>query len=167
MQIVSFAHHQGRAPYKVFYPFRKEISTRLVDAMASAPSMLADFVALTNETEENFLDTTRAHTIPHLVVTQNKAILVSIARILDQKVAGLLMDQLVPSLIAVLLASDEQTEKGFNFLLSIVTGVDKHGRKEKLTPSKLMKSAEPVKILYSLVVELGDTDPAVVSTVSA
>ena len=151
----------------MFYPFTKEISIRLVDSLAAAPSMLDNFVSLVNETPENYLNTTLVYTIPHLVLTQQKTILVSISKIIRKGLAMILLDLMLEVLRAVLLAPDETTNKGFDFLLGIVTldGLDRHGRKEKVTSEGLIQTAEPVKLLYALVIELGDTDPDVVNRV--
>ena len=168
LQIVSFAHHHGKTPYKLFYPFFKGISIRLVESLVSAPSMLADFVSLVNETQENFLSTTLIHTIPQLVLLQRKDILQSISKIIRKTVPVILIDSLLEILCAVLLAPDAQTDRGFTFLVGLLggAGLDRKGRVEKVTAGGLIQTSEPVKLLYTLVVELGDTDEKIVKRVS-
>ena len=128
--------------------------------------MLADFVSLVNETQENFLGTTLTHTIPHLVLDQRESILATVARIIGKPLPQVLVENMLGILCAVLLAPTDKTDKGFDFLVRRVAGLDRYGRVEKVTAEALIKLSEPVQLFYTLVVELGDTNPAVVQRVS-
>ena len=130
--------------------------------------MLADFVSLVNETQENFLGTTLTHTIPHLVLDQRESILATVARIIGKPLPQVLVENMLGILCAVLLAPTDKTDKGFDFLVRRVgvAGLDRYGRVEKVNAEALIKLSEPVQLFYTLVVELGDTNPAVVQRVS-
>lgn len=167
LQILSVAAHHGQTPYKFFYPHFKSIAVRLVDSLLSAPSMLSDFVTLIHENEENFLATTLAHTTPHLVLHRRQDILSALARKLRKEVPEILLENILGILYHILIQENELTESGFAFMLRALARsmVDRQGRNEDVRAGELLRIAEPVKLLYMLIVDLGDEDPVLVQRV--
>lgn len=130
--------------------------------------MLSDFVNLIDETQENFLATTLAYTVPHVVLQRRKDILYAMGKIIKKEVAEILLQNILEVLYHVLLQSSDQTEKGFEFLVGSVGTYDGRGRRvNPIKAGDLLKIAEPVKLLYKLVVDLGDEDAKVVRKVRA
>lgn len=126
--------------------------------------MLSDFVTLIHETEENFLATTLSHTTPHLVLFGRKDILFAISRKVHKEVPEILLENLLGVLYSVLIQDEEVTAAGFKFMLNALATsmVDRQGRGENLKAGELLRIAEPVKLLYTLIVDLGNEDPALV-----
>jgi hypothetical protein len=129
--------------------------------------MLSDFVTLIHETEENFLATTLAHTTPHLVLHRRQDILFALARKVHKEVPEILLENLLGILYHILVQEDGLTERGFAFMLKALATsmVDRQGRNEDVRAGELLRIAEPVKLLYMLIVDLGDEDPALVQRV--
>ncbi|CDZ97128.1 serine threonine-protein kinase atr [Phaffia rhodozyma] len=169
--ILSLAHFHQRTPHKLFYPYFKSISLRLVDSLIIAPSALSDFVNLIDETQENFLETTVAYTVPHVVLQFRKDILYAMGRIMKKEVAEILLDNILEILYHVLMQSAPLTEKGFIFLIGAVgthAGGEEGGKRDyPVKAGDLLKMAEPVKLLYKLVVDLGDEDISVIRKAEA
>lgn len=93
------------------------------------------------------------------MLEQRKDSLQAVSKIIGKEVPIILINNLLDVLTTVLKASPEQkTDRGFAFLVGLlgVAGLDKKGRAEKITPARLMQMSEPVKLLYNLVLGLGE-----------
>jgi hypothetical protein len=131
--------------------------------------MLYDFASLVKETPENFLCTTLVYTIPHLVANQRLSVLVAISKTLQLPLSTILVDHLPKTLFHIFMQDAQQTDKGFDFLLQHLqpelSGRNK-SLKEAVSTSTVLKLIVPGDLLYLIVTELGDTNPAIKARVS-
>lgn len=121
--------------------------------------MLADFVALINETQENFLSTTLIYTIPRIIVERRTSVLAAMSRLLHRRIDDLVIELLLETCYHLLMQPSEDTcDRGLAYLIEIFNEQMKaNGGTKFQTVATLLKASEPMKLLCKFVVDLGDT----------
>ncbi|CAB40165.1 ATR checkpoint kinase Rad3 [Schizosaccharomyces pombe] len=140
-QIASTRHI---SVWQLLSPYWPTVSVAIVQGMGKKPNIASLFAQLMNISEGDFLIRTQAYTLPFLVLTKNKALIVRIAELSQSDVATLCLTNMHKILASLLTTDHPNLEESVMLLLSLATSDF-----EKVDLTSLLRS-DPISITVEL-----------------
>lgn len=146
LQLSQTASHRGVKPYALVQPHFATLSPVLL----SSPSTLSAALEVFHQSRESLLRITREHTLPGIILRDQRALLQQVAQASRVQVAEMLCDPPVASAILahLYMQPDDLRNQGIKILMRECRGV---------VLARLLEAVN-VPLVYKLALELGDED---------
>jgi serine/threonine-protein kinase ATR len=121
-QLQSVAQHRGKTPYMLLSPYIDRISVMLAQNISTNSDVVTETMQFIGYSRRTFFDLTLRHTVPVLVIANNRSSLETIASIVSKPLGVLVLD-FVAEILAKIYLSPAGIETGLSFVIDLLRGL--------------------------------------------
>ncbi|KAL7422782.1 hypothetical protein Q5752_002077 [Cryptotrichosporon argae] len=160
-QLLQICSTKKKQPYNLISPFLDRFGVLIADCLSTAPDVVSETMHFIGYHRQAFFSLTevRKVVVPHLVLKQDRRTLNQLANIVNEQLGLILADLAAPIMSAILL-TPEKTDRALDFVIRTMIQITK----SKMDYAAMLNSyigSCIVPFIVTLVVKLGDEDPAV------
>lgn len=153
LELTAILKHRNQRAYAVMSPYFATLAPRLVRSDARGLAKACAFLGISVDA---FVMKTLSHTLPVLVLEGDRPALVRLAGFANQKLGGLLLEQMHAILAAIVFQdSTAALERSASFFVNLVNSLKKSPTTKNVGMDQLVATCV-IPFLVEIVVQLGD-----------